>query len=71
MFFLAPVFSRPKAVTAVKSGLDQPLNTEVYVGLCQTKMIELHAKIVYGLAVDYFHKKSSIIDVSQEYSMRC
>ena len=25
MFFLAPVFSRPKAVTVVQSGLDQPL----------------------------------------------
>ena len=29
MFFWAPVFSCPKAVTAVKSGLDQPLSTYV------------------------------------------
>ena len=29
MFFWAPVFLRPKAVTTVKSGLDQPLSVNV------------------------------------------
>ena len=29
MFFWAPVFSRPKAVTTVKLGLDQPLSVNV------------------------------------------
>ena len=36
--------------------------SDVYLGSSQVFIIDRFVKIVYGIAVKYFHKKSSIVD---------
>ena len=63
MFFWAPVFSRPKAVTAVKSGLGQPLRTQ-YLDFDELfekgYFFSIHLQNIRHLAVEMFKVFSSL-----------